>query len=121
MAELTGFELGLLILVTIFGIASISLIVVTLTVAARGRREGQLILEMLENELRKTNQALLEEQKKVHQMEKQLEEVRPEHLIGRLKQATEDLEHLRHRLSESERQTGYITQELLQESKKYEQ
>jgi chromosome segregation ATPase len=118
MAGLTGFELGLLILVATFIIASIGL---ALMVAVGGRRERLRVLEMLENELPKTNQALLQEQKKAHQLEEQLEEVRPEHLMGRLEQATEELENLHHRLSECERQTGYMTQELLQESKQHEQ
>ena len=121
MTGLTGFELGVLILITTFGISLISLVLSTLKAAVSSRREGERISEMLENELPRTSQALLEEQKKAHQLEEQLEEVRPEHLMGRLKQATEELENLHHRLSECERQTGYLTQELLQESKQHEQ
>ncbi len=121
MFGLSAFEWGVLILVATFGIGLIALLLSTLNVAASARREGRRISEVLENELRRTNEALLEEQRRAHQLEDQLAEVRPEKLIGKLQQATEELEHLHHRLSESERQTGYLTQELMRESEQHEQ
>ena len=121
MFGLSAFEWGVLILVATFGISLIALLLATLKVAASGRRESRRISEVLENELRRTNQALTEEQRRAYQLEEQLAEVRPENLIGKLEQAAADIEQLHHRLSESERQTGYLSQELLHESEQHEQ
>ncbi len=120
-------EWGLLIGAIALG--SVFIIVLsTLVVAASGRRQGRRISEMLEerysrleNELQRTQWALLEAQKKARQLEEQFEENRSEKLIGKLEQATEELEQLQHRLSESERQAGQQKQEFLHQAQQQEQ
>jgi chromosome segregation ATPase len=100
----------------------------TLIVAISGMREGRRISEMLggryyqlQEEYKRTQLSLMEAQKNAQQLQEQMEEQRPERLFGMYRQATEELGILHHRLSESERQTGYLTQELLHESEKHEQ
>ena len=120
-------EWGLLIGAIALG--SVFIIVLsTLVVAASGRRQGRRISEMLEerysrleNELQRAQWALLEAQQKARQLEEQFEENRPEKLIGKLEQATEELEQLQHRLSESERQAGQQKQEFLHQAEQQEQ
>jgi chromosome segregation ATPase len=127
MVGASVFEWGLLIGAIALGLIFI-MVLLTLVVAASSRREGRRISEMLEerysrleNELQRTKMALLDAQQKARQLEVRLDEQRPEKLIGKLEQATEELEQLQRRLSESELQVGQLKQELLHRSEQQEQ
>jgi chromosome segregation ATPase len=120
-------EWGLLVGAIAFGSVFI-IVLLTLVVAASGRREGRRISEMLEerysrvvDELKRAQGAHLDAQRKAWQLEEQLVEHHPENLLGKFQQATEELEQLQHKLSERERLTGQLEQELLHEAEKQEQ
>jgi hypothetical protein len=60
----------------------------------------------------------MDAQKEVRKLKEHLAEQRPDKLFGKLQHATEELEQLQHRLSESERQVGQQRQELLEQSER---
>ena len=121
------FEGGLLVGAIAFGSIFV-LVLVTLVVVASARREGRRISELLEarysrliHELRRAQEAHSEAQQRAWKLEEQLLEHHPENLLGKLQQATQELEQLQGRLLESERRTGRLEQELLQQSERQEQ
>jgi chromosome segregation ATPase len=106
---------------------SIGISLATLVVALSARREGRRIsgtleerLLRMEQELQRASWAEMDALKEVQKLKEQLEEQRPEKLFGKLEHATEELEQLHLRLSESERLVGQQKQELSQQSEQKE-
>jgi F0F1-type ATP synthase membrane subunit b/b' len=127
MTRESVFEGSLLVGTIAFGLIFV-LVLLTLVVVVSARREGRRISKLLEerysrvvDELQRAQQAHSEAQRRAWQLEEQLLEHHPENLLGKLQQATQELEQLQRRLLESERMTGRLEQELLQQSERQEQ
>jgi chromosome segregation ATPase len=109
-------------------VVAVIVLLTTGLVVVSVRREGRRILEILaqrqyylDTQLHEANDALLEAQREASQLQEQMAEQRPEKLVGKLEQATKELEQLEHRHSECERQVGQLKQELLHQSEQQEQ
>ena len=107
---------------------AITLGLITLVFAAfawgEGRRTARELARtnlQIESVLEQVEHDRLEAQQKVRQLENQLEEQRPEKLLGALEQATKELEQLRIRHSETQRQVGRQERMLLDQSDRQEQ
>jgi chromosome segregation ATPase len=109
-------------------VVAVIVLLTTVVVVVSVRREGRRISEILEQrqsyldtQLHDANLAVFEAQREARQLKEQMAEQRPEKLVGKLEQATKELEQFLHRLAESERQAGQQKQELLHQSEQQEQ
>jgi peptidoglycan hydrolase CwlO-like protein len=107
-------ELVLFIAISVGIVISLVTLVVAVGVLREGRRVSETLQEKLskaEHELQRAQWAEIDAQKEVDKLKERLVEQRPEKLMGKLEQATVELEQLQLGLSESERLVGQQKQE----------
>jgi chromosome segregation ATPase len=114
-------ELILFIAICVGIVISLVTLVVAVGVMREGRRVSETLqdkLSKVEHELQRAQWAEIDAQKEVDKLKERLVEQRPEKLMGKLEQATVELEQLQLRLSESERLVGQQKQELAQQAER---
>jgi chromosome segregation ATPase len=105
-------------------VTSLATFIVVVVAGRDGRRavhELDRINSRLENAFEQVQHERWEAQQKVRQLEHRLEEQRPQKLMGQLENATKELERLRGKYSEAQRQVGQQEQMLTHQSEQQEQ
>ncbi len=116
-------ELVLLIAVCAGLVVGLATLVLAASALREGRRASETLtgkLSQAEHELKRARWAEIDAQNEAQKLKGQLEEQRPEKLIGKLEQATGQLEQLQLKLSETERLVGEQKQLLAEQSERQE-